>query len=87
MRDKDMTRITDTSDRAMDHVEEAASHARATLLELSAQVGRIINSARKAEGRGIDALLDRLGLQRRQGALGPVVWFAAGAVAAGMACS
>jgi hypothetical protein len=80
-----MTTITKTSDRAMDHVEDAASHARSTLLELSTQVGKVISGALTAEGRGVDALLDRLGLQRRESAFKPAVWFAAGAVAAGMA--
>jgi hypothetical protein len=68
-------------------VEHARQAARGTLLELSAHLGKIANSAREAEGRGIDALLDRLGLQRKQSALRPALWLAAGALAAGMALS
>jgi hypothetical protein len=78
-----MTTISNTADHATEHLKGAASHGRATLLELSAQVKKVINGAREAEDRGVDALLDRLGLQRRQTALNPVLWFAAGAAAAG----
>jgi hypothetical protein len=55
------------------------------LLEFSTQVLKLINRAREAEGRGVDAMLHGLGLERRRSALGPVLWFAAGAVAAGTA--
>jgi hypothetical protein len=58
---------------------------RTSLLDLSTQVIRFINGAREAQSRGMDTVLDRIGLQRRQSALGPVLWFAAGAVAAGTA--
>jgi hypothetical protein len=51
--------------------------------DLSTQVMRLINGARDAEGRGVDALLDRLGLQRRGSALTPLIWFAVGAAVAG----
>jgi hypothetical protein len=77
-----MTTITNAADRALEHVGDAASHVRKTLLE---QVAKIVSSTRDAEVSGIDALLDRMGLQRRQSALRPVFWITAGAVAAGMA--
>jgi len=80
-----MTTISDTTGHATEHVKEAASHARATLLDLSTQVMKLVNGAREAEGRGVDAVLDRLGLQRRSSALGPALWFAAGVVVAGTA--
>jgi hypothetical protein len=75
-----MTAITNTSDRAAEHLGEAVSHAKRVFL---AQIGKTLDGAREAEGRGIDALLDRLGLQRRESALRPAFWFATGAVAAG----
>jgi len=78
-----MTTISSTADQAADRVKDGASHVRGTLLELSTQVIKLINSAREAEGRGMDTVLHRLGLERRRSALGPVLWFTAGAVAAG----
>jgi len=78
-----MTTISDTAGNATEHAREAASHAKTTLIDLSAQFMRLINSVREAEGRGVDSLLDRAGLQRRQSAMAPVLWFAAGAVVAG----
>lgn len=80
-----MTTISNTADQAADHVKEAASHARTSLLDLSTQVIKLIHGAREAEGRGVEVVLDRLGLQRRTSALGPVLWFAVGAAAAGTA--
>jgi hypothetical protein len=65
--------------------DQATSHARATLLDLSTQIVKLINSARAAENRGVDALLHRLGLQRRSSALMPFLWVAAGAFVAGTA--
>jgi hypothetical protein len=78
-----MTTISNTTDHAAEQVKEAASHARTTFLDLSTQVMKLINGAREAEGRGVEAVLDRLGLQRRTSALGPVLWFAVGAAVAG----
>jgi hypothetical protein len=80
-----MTTISSTAEHATEHVRHAASHAGTSLLDLSTQVFRFINGVREAQGRGVETVLDRLGLQRRQSALGPVLWFAAGAVAAGTA--
>jgi hypothetical protein len=59
-----------------------ADQARASLVDLGAQALKLTKSLRAIETRGLDSLLDRFGLQRRGGALGPVVWFAAGAVVA-----
>jgi hypothetical protein len=80
-----MTTISNTADHATEHVKEAASHVRTSMLDLSTQVIRFINGAREAQGRGMDSVLDRMGLQRRQSALGPILWFTVGAVAAGTA--
>jgi hypothetical protein len=78
-----MESVSNTADRATEHVKEAASHARTTLLDLSTQILKLVNSAREAEGRGVDAVLDRLGLERRRSALAPALWFAAGALVGG----
>jgi len=80
-----MATISNTADQASDFVKDAASHTKSTFFDLSTQVMKMINNAREAEGRGVDMMLDRLGLQRRQSALGPVLWFTAGAVVAGTA--
>jgi hypothetical protein len=80
-----MTTISNTADHATEHVKHAASHVGSSLLDLSTQVIRFANGVREAQGRGVETMLGRLGLQRRQGALGPVLWFAAGAVAAATA--
>jgi hypothetical protein len=50
---------------------------------LGAQALKLTNSLRAIETQGVDSLLDHFGLQRREGALGPAVWFAAGALTAG----
>jgi hypothetical protein len=76
-----MTTISNTAD----HAADAISHARAALLDLPGQMMKLVESARETERRGVDTLLDRMGLQRRQSALAPVAWFAAGAVVAGAA--
>ena len=75
--------IADTAEQATDQVKEAASHARARVLDFSTQVLKLVNGIRAAQGRGADTVLDRLGLQRQTGPLGPAVWFAAGALTAG----
>ncbi len=80
-----MTTLSNTADHAADQVKDAASHVRGTLLEFSTQVLKLVNRAREAEGRGVDSVLHGLGLERRRSALGPVLWFAAGAVVAGTA--
>ncbi len=63
--------------------ERTVDHTRSSLVDLGAQTLRLIDSLRAIETRGVDSLLDRMGLNRRGGVLGPVVWFAAGAVTAG----
>jgi len=80
-----MESVSNTADRATERVREVASHTRTTFLDLSTQVLKLINGAREAQGRGVDAVLDGLGLQRRRSALAPVLWFAAGAVVGGTA--
>ena len=77
-----MTTISDTADHAADHMKDVASHARGTMLDLAAQAMKLVNGAREAESRGVDTLLDRMGLQRRRSGFVPVLWFAAGAIAA-----
>ena len=78
-----MTTISNTADHVAEHMKDATSHARGTLLDLAGQAMKLVNGAREAESRGMDTLLDRMGLQRRRSGLVPVLWFAAGAIAAG----
>jgi hypothetical protein len=80
-----MTTISDSAGHATEQVKEAASHARARFFDFSTQVLKLVNGIREAQGRGADTVLDRLGLQRQTGPLGPALWFAAGAVTAGAA--
>jgi len=65
--------------------EHATEQLKDTFVDLSTQAMKLFNNVREAEDRGMVAILDRLGLQRRQSALAPVVWVAAGAVLAGAA--
>jgi hypothetical protein len=58
-------------------------HTRSSLVDLGAQALKLTDSLRAIESRGVDSLLGRFGLQRRESALGRVMWFAAGAVTAG----
>jgi ElaB/YqjD/DUF883 family membrane-anchored ribosome-binding protein len=78
-----MTTISNTADHAAEQMKDAASHARGTLLDLAAQAMKLVHGAREAESRGVDTLLDRMGLQRRRSGIVPVLWFAAGAIVAG----
>jgi len=79
-----MTTISTTAaEHATGHVRHAAAHVGTSILELSTQVFRFINGVREAQGHGVEKVLHRLGVQRRPSAMGPVLWFAAGAVAAG----
>jgi hypothetical protein len=65
--------------------EHATEQLKDTFVDLSTQAMKLFNNVREAEDRGMAAVLDRLGLQRRQSALTPGLWFAAGAVVAGAA--
>jgi gas vesicle protein len=82
-----MRSITNTADQAVDQVKETAAHAagfaKGNLLDLGTQVLKFVNNLRVMEMRGADNLLDRVGLQRRESSLRPILWFAAGAIAAG----
>jgi acyl-CoA synthetase (AMP-forming)/AMP-acid ligase II len=68
-----------------DTAEQASEQLKDTFIDVTNQATKLLGSLRDAEGRGLEALLDRLGLQRKQSALTPALWFAAGAVAAGAA--
>jgi hypothetical protein len=74
-----------TFSNTADHATDAISHARTALLDLPGQMMKLVDNARESERRGVDSLLDRMGLQRRQSVLTPVLWVAAGAVIAGAA--
>ena len=68
----------------IDTTERAVRYTRGSLNEFGTQAQKLINSLGELETRGVDSLLDRFGLQRRESALRPVMWFAAGAVVAGV---
>ncbi len=71
------------TDQAAQRVKEAAAASRASLLDFGTQALRLFNGWRDVERRSVEAMLGRMGLQRRQSAARPVLWFAAGAVAGG----
>ena len=68
---------------AADQVKSAADGTRSSLIELGVQALKLFNHVRAQETRYVDSALDHIGLQRRESALRPVLWFAAGAVVAG----
>ncbi len=84
-----MSSIATTAGNATEHIKDTATRtaaqAKGSFLELGTQVLRLVNGLRVLEMRTADNLLDRVGLQRRESALRPVLWFAAGAVVAGSA--
>lgn len=69
--------------QAVDQAKNTASDTRASLIDLGVQALKLFNHARAQESRVVDSALDHIGLQRRQSALRPALWFAAGAVVAG----
>jgi hypothetical protein len=78
-----MSSLTKDIQGVGDQVARTATHARANFVDLGIQVLRFVNNMREAEERGVESILSRLGLQRRQSTARPVLWFAAGAVVAG----
>jgi|SRR5579859_1274785 len=77
-----MSTLTNATNHAADQVSHAA---RASYVELAAQVLDLFNGIRAAETRGMTSLLDRIGLQRRSSVLVPIAWFVGGALVAGAA--
>jgi hypothetical protein len=63
--------------------ERTVDQTRSSIADLGAQALSLIDSLHAIESRGVDSLLHRIGHRRRGGALGPVVWLAAGAATAG----
>jgi len=78
-----MSSVSDTAERAVHQVKDTAAHTRSALFDFGAQALRLVNDIRAAEVRGVDSVLGGLGLQRRESALRPVLWFVAGAAVAG----
>ncbi|MGH7293826.1 MAG: YtxH domain-containing protein [Polyangiaceae bacterium] len=78
-----MSSLTKDIQGVGDQVARTATHARGGLVDLGVQVLRFVNNIREAEERGVESILSRLGLQRRQSMARPVLWFAAGAIVAG----
>ncbi|MGO9839276.1 MAG: YtxH domain-containing protein [Polyangiaceae bacterium] len=75
-----MSSTSNTTGQAAQTVKDAASHARAGVLDFGTQLLELFGRMRDAEGHGVERLLQRMGLQRREGLTQPVVFFAAGAV-------
>jgi hypothetical protein len=73
------------TDQASQVIGDLASSSRAGLDDFGTQVARMLTSWRAIERRGVDTLLDRMGLQRRQSVLRPIFWVTAGAVLGGCA--
>jgi hypothetical protein len=79
---KNMSSANNVS-HAVDHVKDAASTVHESLLDLGVQAKNLVRSARSQRVRAIDAALQQLGLQRRESAFRPAMFFVAGAVVAG----
>lgn len=68
---------------AVDQVKAGADSTRSSFIDLGVQALKFFNQVRVQESRYVDSALDHIGLQRRESALRPVLWFAAGAIVAG----
>lgn len=68
---------------AANQVRSSANDTRASIIDFGVQALKLFNHIRAQESRVVDSALDRIGLQRRESALRPALWFAAGAVVAG----
>ncbi|MEO6419535.1 MAG: hypothetical protein ABIP39_09030 [Polyangiaceae bacterium] len=68
---------------AVDQVKAGADTTRSSLVDLGVQALKLFNHVRAQESRYVDSALDHIGLQRRESALRPVLYFAAGALVAG----
>jgi hypothetical protein len=75
-----MNSISKTADHATQTVKDAASHARENLLDFGTQLLKVLERARDSEVFSLDSVLQRAGLQRREGMAQPMAYFAAGMV-------
>ena len=75
--------ILETASHAKDHVRDTAQSARGTFVDLGIQALKALNTIRSEEHRLVGSALERAGLQRRQSALRPALWFVVGAVLVG----
>ena len=84
-----MNSIADTAGNATEQIKDTASRtaafAKGSLLDFGTQALKLVNGLRAFEMRTADGLLDRVGLQRRESMMTPVLWFTAGALVAGTA--
>ena len=78
-----MNPISKTAGDTIDRVGNGARHARTSLLDFGTQVLRLVNSLGVLERNAVDSLIGRVGLQRRESGLGPVMWFATGGALVG----
>ena len=76
-----MSSISTTTEHMADRAKSAARMARGSLVELGTQMLRLMNDLRERESYG--SLLRGLGRRRAPSPLSSVLWFAAGAAAAG----
>jgi hypothetical protein len=75
-----MSSFARTTHHLADQFKDSTSSA---LADFGAHAMKMLTSARTQENNAVEYALDRLGLQRRQSALRPAMYFAAGAVVAG----
>lgn len=68
---------------AADQVRTTTDSTRSSLVDFGVQALKLFNHVRAQESRYVDSALDHIGLQRRESALRPALWFAAGAMVAG----
>jgi hypothetical protein len=76
-----MSSISATADHVAGGAKHAALAARVSLIELGSQALRFVNNMREREPNGL--LFAHLGRRREPSRITPVLWFAAGAAAAG----
>ena len=68
---------------AMKSADDAAPHSRPSVIEYATQGLKLFGALRALEIGAVEALLGRVGLARRQSAVTPLFWFAAGAILGG----
>jgi hypothetical protein len=75
-----MSSFARTTHHLADQIKDSTTSA---LADFGSHAMKMLSSARDQETHAVNVALEHLGLQRRQSALRPAVYFAAGAVVAG----
>jgi hypothetical protein len=78
-----MSSVAKNVSHAADQIRDAAWSARAGFGDFGLQAMKFLDTIRAQEARAFDSVLDQMGLQRRQSAVRPVLFFLAGAFVAG----